>query len=96
MEPIFSMTTLQRSPSSVKEAAQSSVVRITEQGKGAYIFASEEAFERRIAEERAESAYEARLVESVGRGVDDIAAGRYFSSIDQAFAEAQRRRQACA
>ena len=44
MEPIFSMTTLQRNPSQVKEAARDSVVRITEQGAGAYVFCSEEEF----------------------------------------------------
>ena len=88
MEPIYSMTTLQRSPTKVKQAAQSEIVRITEQGQGAYVFASEEAFERRIAEERADAAYEARLTEAVGRGVEDIAQGRYTTSIDDAFARA--------
>ena len=45
MEPIFSMTTLQRNPKQVKTAAHDSIVRITEQGAGAYVFCSEEAFE---------------------------------------------------
>lgn len=85
MEPIYSMTALQRSPSEVKEAARDDVVRITEQGRGAYIFASEEAFEKRIAEERADAAYEARLLESVGRGIEDIRAGRFVTSVDEAF-----------
>ena len=85
MEPIYSMTALQRSPSEVKEAARNDVVRITEQGRGAYIFASEEAFEKRIAKERADAAYEARLLESVGRGIEDIRAGRFVTSVDEAF-----------
>ena len=42
MEPIYSMTTLQRNPSQVKAAARDSVVRITEQGAGAYVFCSAE------------------------------------------------------
>ena len=94
MEPIYSMTTLQRSPSCVKEAAKTNVVRITEQGRGAYVFASEEAFERRIAQERADAAYEARLIESVGRGIEDIEGGRYYTSIEDAFAAADRLRNA--
>lgn len=96
MEPIFSMTALQRNPSQVKEAARESVVRITEQGAGAYVFCSEEEFERRIAAEREDAAFEARLVEAVGRGVADIDAGRYVTSVDAAFARADelRRRRA--
>ena len=66
MEPIYSMTTLQRNPSQVKDAARDSVVRITEQGAGAYVFCSEKAFERRIAQEREDAAFEARLSEAVG------------------------------
>ena len=89
MESIYSMTTLQRNPSQVKEVARDSVVRITEQGPGAYVFCSEEASERRIAEEREDAAFEARLTEAVGRGVADIEAGRYVTSVDEAFARAE-------
>ena len=88
MEPIYSMTTLQCSPSQVKSAARDNVVRITEQGMGTYVFCSEEVFEDRIASEREDAAYEARLIESVGRGVADIRAGRYATSLDEAFGRA--------
>ena len=92
MEPIYSMTTLQRSPSKVKEAARDSIVRITEQGAGAFVFCSEEVFERRIAQEREDAAYEARLTDAVGRGPADIEAGRYVTSLDEAFARADEMR----
>lgn len=85
MDPIYSMTTLQRNPSAVKEDARSGVVRITEQGGGAFIFCSEEAFEERVARERADAAFEARLAEAVGRGIADIENGRYVDSVDEAF-----------
>lgn len=88
MEPIFSMTALQRKTAEVKEIAQRELVRITEQGSAGYIFASEEAFERRIAAEREDAAYEARLLEAVGRGAADIDAGRFADSIDAAFEKA--------
>ena len=96
MEPIFSMTKLQRSPKEIKDAARDSVVRITEQGTGAYIFCSEEAFEHRIAREREDAAYKARLLESVGRGIEDIEAGCYVTSVDEAFKRAadMRRKRA--
>lgn len=88
MEPIYSMTALQRNTSQVKEAARSEVVRITEQGGAGFVFSSEEAFERRIAAEREDAAYEARLLEAVGRGIADIEAGRYVESVDEAFERA--------
>ena len=96
MEAIYSMTALQRNTSEVKEAARADVVRITEQGGTGFVFASEEAFERRIAAEREDAAYEARLLEAVGRGVADIGAGRFTESIDDAFerADAMRSRYA--
>ena len=96
MEPIYSMTTLQRNPSQVKAAAKDSVVRITEKGAGAYVFCSEEAFEKRLAAEREDAAFEARLVEAVGRGIADINAGRFVTSVDEAFARADglRRKRA--
>ena len=94
MEPIYSMTALQRSTSVVKEAAREGIVRITEQGGSGYIFSSEEAFERRIAAEREDAAYEARMLEAVERGIADIEAGRFRDSIDEAFAKvALTRRQ---
>lgn len=93
MEPIFSMTTLQRSPNEVKSAARDELVRITEQGGGAYIFCSEEAYAARIQKEREDAAYEARLLEAVGRGIADIEAGRYTTSVDAAFARADELRR---
>ena len=87
------MTTLQKNPSEVKKQAQHDLVRITEQCGTGYIFCSEEAFERRIEKEREEAAYEARLVDAVGRGIADIEAGRYVTSIEEAFKEADKRRK---
>ena len=88
MEPIYPITALQRNTAKVKEAARDSLVRITEQGGHGFIFSSEEAFEKRIAAEREDAAYEARLLEAVGRGVADIDAGRFVGSIDEAFKRA--------
>lgn len=85
MESSCPITTLQRNPSQVKSAARDNVVRITEQGMGAYIVCSEGVFEERIAKEREDAVYEARLIESVGRGVADIQTRRYVTSLDEAF-----------
>lgn len=88
MESSCPITTLQCNPSQVKSAARDDVARVTEQGMGAYVFCSEEVFEERIAKEREDAAYEARLLESVGRGVADIQAGHYVTSLDEAFERA--------
>lgn len=96
MEPLFSMTTLQRNPSAVKESAQRELVRVTEQGGAGYVFASEDVFERFIARERADAAYEARLMEAVGRGIADIDAGRFTTDVDEAFSRASALRGRCA
>ena len=88
MEPIYFMTTLQRNSSQVKSTARDDVARVTEQGTGAYVFCGEGVFEERIAKEREDAAYEARLIESVGRGVADIQAGCYIASLDEAFERA--------
>jgi len=49
--------------------------------------------EKRIEKEREEAAYEARLMDAVGRGIADIEAGRYVTSIEEAFKEADKRRK---
>ena len=88
MEPIYTMTALQRTPNEVKEDARNGLVRITEQGGENYVFCSEAAFEERIAREREDAAYEARVIEAVGRGIVDIEAGRFTTSVEDAFARA--------
>ena len=52
----------------------------------------EKALEQRIARERADAAYEARLFDAVGRAMADIGAGRYVISTDEAFARADELR----
>lgn len=94
MEPIFSMTTLQRSPSKVKQAALDNVVRITEQGSGGYVFASEKAFADYIARQREEAVAEARITDSIDRGIADIESGQFVTSLEIAFARAAEAREA--
>ncbi len=50
MNPIFPISALQKKQREVKEAAKDDVVRITENGSGAYIFCTEETFKRALAE----------------------------------------------
>lgn len=96
MEPIYSMTTLQRNPSKVKAVAKEQLVRITGQHEESYVFCSDEVFERIIQREREDAAYEARLIDAIARGEEDIKAGRFVTSIDEAFKKADALRKSYA
>lgn len=45
-----------------------------------------------IAKEREDAAYEARLIEAVGRGIADIEEGNFTTSVDDAFARVEELR----
>ena len=92
MEVIYPITALQKDPKRVREAAKEGIVRISENGNAAYIFCSEEIFEQRLEEERANAAYEARLLESIGRGFADVQTGHYVETLRGAFEKAAKMR----
>lgn len=90
LESIYSSTALATRQREVKEAAKKNIVRITENGNGAYIFCSEEVFAREIAKAAEEARYEAELDMATSRGRADIEAGRYTTDL-AAFAEDARK-----
>ena len=75
MEPVFSATALRDEPREDKEAAREGIVRITENGCGAYVFCSEGV-------PREEAHYGARAAETIERGMADYEAGRYVVGIE--------------
>ena len=93
MTAIYSSIALKNRQREVKNVAQNEIVHITENGNGAYIFCSEEVFERTIQAAREEAAYETRLAESLDRADADVEAGRYFESVEEARQAAITRRQ---
>lgn len=93
MEAIFPISALQKEQKEVKEAAKKDIVRITEQGRAAFVFASEEALERRIQEERRQAVYEAKLGEIVVAGRADAEAGRFRVDAGQFFADLKNEMQ---
>jgi len=78
LDPIYPITALQKKVAEVKEAAQRDIVRITENGAGAYVFASEEVYEKRVAEAVARAVEDALLAHAIERGRADIESGRYL------------------
>ena len=92
MDAIYSATMLRDKPREVKEAARHNLVRITENGNGAFVFCSEEIYRERLEEAAEKAAYEARVYMAIERGRSDVASGRIFNgSLDELFAEAERR-----
>ncbi len=92
MDAIYSATMLRDKPREVKEAARHNLVRITENGNGAFVFCSEEIYRERLEEAAEKAAYEARVSMAIERGRSDVAAGRVFGgSLDELFVEAKRR-----
>jgi PHD/YefM family antitoxin component YafN of YafNO toxin-antitoxin module len=92
MEAIYPITSLQKNVQEVRESAKSNIVHITENGKAAYIFCSEEVLDELISKERDDAAYESYLLAAVREGAEDIEAGRFVTSRGEMFSEAAKRR----
>ncbi len=91
MEAIYSSTALQTQQREIKDIARKQLVHITENGNGAFVFCSEELFQKALDDARAEAAEDAMLCGIVARGRADFAAGRVYEGKDEAFAEIERR-----
>ena len=91
MEAIYSSVALRDRQREVKDAARKDVVRITENGNGAFVFCSEEVFERRLQRAADEALYAERMAQAVRDGRADVKAGRTFS-LEEGFAAIESRR----
>lgn len=81
-EPIYSSTALATRQREVKNDAARTVVHITENGNGAFVFCSEEVFARRIQEAKEEARYELEMEYLLFRAQQDFDEGRYTDDID--------------
>ena len=91
MEAVYPVTALTKKQKVVKEAAKKDLVRITEHGEGAYIFCSEEVYERKVERAVREALYEAELDFTISRGLADYEAGRVYRGTAAAKDELARR-----
>lgn len=92
MDAIYSVTALRDRPREVKQAAREGLVRITENGCGAYVFCSEDVFKREIADAVERARYVERVDAAILRGRAAIAEGDYVDGLEAARkAVAQRR-----
>lgn len=84
MTTIYSSSALKTKQREVKDAALNDVVHITENGNAAFVFCSEEVFERKLQEAAEQAAYEERARAAIRAGRDDVAAGRTYGSLEDA------------
>ena len=92
MDAIYSATALRDHPREVKQAARERLVRITENGNGAYVFCSEEVFQREVDDAVERALYAQRVSDAIDRGRADIAAGRFVEGIEAAKAAVASKR----
>ncbi len=92
-EAIYPISALSKNPKEVKNAAANGLVRITEQGRAAYIFGTEAEFAKAIAEAKEEAVYEERLREAILAGRADKPAGRVYTDHAAFFDEVRDRLQ---
>ena len=84
MTVIYSSSALKTKQREVKDAALTDVVHITENGNGAFVFCSEEIFDKKLQEAADQAVYEERVRAAVRAGRDDVAAGRTYGSLEEA------------
>ncbi|MEG1253593.1 MAG: hypothetical protein RSD25_01570 [Raoultibacter sp.] len=89
MEAIYPITALQKKQREVKAAAAKGIVRITEQGVGAYIFSSESAYAEALQKATAEAVFEARMHDALAEARADVAAGRIYTDAHAFFDEVE-------
>lgn len=81
---IFSFSTLKSNQREVKDRGKTEVVHITENGNAAYVFCSEEVFEREKARAVQEAISEMQIAQLIQRGRADVEAGRVVNGLDAA------------
>ena len=84
LSPIFSFSALKSRQREVKDRGKSEVVHITENGNAAYVFCSEEVFEREKARAVEEAICEMQIAQVIEHGREDIAAGRVVTGLEEA------------
>lgn len=85
VEEIYPITALHKHSQEVRSAAKEGVVRITENGVGAFVFCSEEVFESRLQQAKNDAIYEAELNRALSEAESDFDNGRYVVGFEEAW-----------
>lgn len=80
MPAIYPSTALKNNQREIKSIADSEIVYVTENGRGKYVFMSEEVFRKELDEAVAQARYEASVAQALRESRRDFAEGRFYSS----------------
>ena len=94
MPAIYPSTALKNEQRAIKAIADKEVVYITENGRGKYLFMSQEVHDREIEEAVEEALYEFRMAQALRESRADFAAGRYYTSREELAAAVEGKRAA--
>ncbi len=94
MTPIFPSTALKNQQREIKELADTQLVYITENGRGKYVFTSQEVLDQIIADAVEDALYEQRLSDALAESRDDFENGRYYTSRENLMAAVNAKREA--
>ncbi len=94
MPAIYPSTALKNEQRAIKAIADNEIVYITENGRGKYLFMSQEVHDREIAQAVEEALYEARMSEALRASRADYEVGRYYSTREDLKAAVERKRAA--
>ena len=94
MTPIFPSTALKKQQREIKKLADTQLVYITENGRGKYVFTSQEVLDQIIADAVEDALYEQRLSDALAESRDDFENGRYYTSRENLMAAVNAKREA--
>lgn len=93
MTPIFPSTALKNQQREIKKLADTQLVYITENGRGKYVFTSQEVLDQIIADAVEDALYEQRLSDALAESRDDFENGRYYTSRENLMAAVNAKRE---
>ncbi len=94
MTPIFPSTALKNQQREIKKLADTQLVYITENGRGKYVFTSQEVLDQIVADAVEDALYEQRLSDALAESRDDFENGRYYTSRENLMAAVNAKREA--
>lgn len=94
MTPIFPSTALKNQQREIKKLADTQLVYITENGRGKYVFTSQEVLDQTIADAVEDALYEQRLSDALAESRDDFENGQYYTSRESLMAAVNAKREA--
>ena len=92
MPAIYPSVALKNQQKEIKALADNEVVYITENGRGKYVFMSEDLLSRQIEDAVENALYEQRIADALRESRTDFEEGRYYSSREELMSAVARKR----